>query len=46
MHITRFKDAKTYQANNHDNPATWDDVRSGKLKAFSVGGRGVRVAIR
>lgn len=29
----------------HDD-RTWDDVRSGKLKAFSVGGRGVRVAIR
>ena len=27
-------------------PQTWDDVRSGKLKAFSVGGRGVRVDLR
>lgn len=26
-------------------PKVWEDVRSGKLKAFSVGGRGVRVAL-
>lgn len=27
-------------------PDVWQDVRAGKLKAFSVGGRGVRVDIR